>query len=574
MSSFIDVDNAIIHPSPQRVRNILTLDERVAAIKAYDSRPMYTKVARMFNCSWEQIKNIITNRDAIMEFYDATKSAKKPKLDPKEELEMDLRQRKFKFLGECVYESLQRIQYHANLPITEELIRLKALEFQDLLKLEDFQPNKHWVNLFKATYNFSLSNKQIAINRTPPPSLDLKDIMTYCTKLRVARTNNALMQISRTNNTLMQRYSSFDANTEEYETKRLRKLNLLQKVLSEYLLRAKYHHKSMKLNDEALRQVALDFNEVLKVQDFEPTLTWIHEFRNRHEQNENLVNVKKAPLFTLDLKDILSYCSRMDNKAKSTTITLAPKETALQMRVMPKYPNKPEPVLKFQPKSIIYLEESEEKDVKPDIDEMRNERAPLEQYPPLKIRKIESINNDPELQQNFQNNCMESSVATTIVPKVIIKPIIKESTKESVKAHIFIKKLIKEHPVLEEQEVPVRVKQEEEMEQVNIKEEKDKYEDNTFILPTNSINSPQSSSQHQPPSPVISQQNNHYHPEDSDVELPRHVTTFKDVLLLLKPLEEYAMLKENYRAIGLITQLEEVLKNDPENNHTEDEFIG
>ncbi|TMW44499.1 hypothetical protein DOY81_010421, partial [Sarcophaga bullata] len=134
-----DIDDNDVNPSPQRVRNILTLKERVAVIEAYDRRPMYTKVARMFNCSWEQIKNIVSNRDAIMEFYNATLNEKSEALESRDGLQVDLKQRKMKFLGECVYECIKRLQYHAKLPITEELIRIKALEFQDIfLKLGRF----------------------------------------------------------------------------------------------------------------------------------------------------------------------------------------------------------------------------------------------------------------------------------------------------------------------------------------------------------------------------------------------------------------------------------------------------
>ncbi|XP_061386060.1 uncharacterized protein LOC133320985, partial [Musca vetustissima] len=396
MDGYVDVDNTVIQPSPQRIRNILTLDERVAAIKAYNQRPMYTKVARMFNCSWEQIKNIVSNRDAIMEFYEATTNPK--------EIPMDVKQRKAKFLNECVYESIQRIQYHMKLPISEELIRLKALEFQDFIKLEDFQPNKKWFLAFKSAYNISLANKHIQLNRIPPASMDLRDVMAYCTKNMQSTTTNVVHLKD-----LKQKYSSLDAKTAEYESRRVRKLHFLQKALNEYLHRAKFHYKSMKLDDKALQMVAQEFNDILKVQDFHPTLSWIRDFRQRHDSSQDTSPVNgKRPLLSLDLKDILSYCSRMDNKTKACTITLTPKEPpnahTLQMRLLPKFPS--DSKIKLQQSSIIYLdeEEEEEKDVKPDINEIKLEQQVREPdpSPPLKIRKIESINNDPVLQHELQ----------------------------------------------------------------------------------------------------------------------------------------------------------------------------
>ena len=535
-----DIDDNDVNPSPQRVRNILTLKERVAVIEAYDRRPMYTKVARMFNCSWEQIKNIVSNRAAIMEFYNATLNEKSEALESRDGAQVDLKQRKMKFLGECVYECIKRLQYHAKLPITEELIRIKALEFQDILKLDDFTPNKKWLNLFKANYNISLSNKQISIHSTPPSSLDLKDIMTYCTKQKATKVNN----------TLQSRYNKFDTKSVEYESKRLRKLNFLQEALSEYMLRVRVHHKSIKLTSMMMRKIAIEFNEILKVQDFEPTLEWVDAFMKHFDGQLNPTNMKKPPL-SLDLKDILSYCSRMHNKAKATTITLAPKETALQMRVLPKFPGKsiPDSGLKFQQNSIIYLDEETEKDVKPDIEEIQVEQTQLEPPPPLKIRKIESINNDPELQRNFSSP-VQAEVSITKIPK---RP-------QTIMQQTYV---ISPMPTVDK---TVDITPAVASSNIQIKEEV--MEDTNFILPT-------SSPSHSPPTAItIKKENITIDDNENEVELPRHVTSFKDVLLLLKPLEEYAMLKENYRAIGLITQLEEVFKNQTDENTTEEEFIG
>lgn len=574
----------------------------MAAIRAYQHRPMYTKVARMFNCSWEQIKNIITNSDAIMEFYEATKNQNEQNVQ--DEQQMDQRQRKIKFLGECVYEAIKRMHYHLNLPVTEELIRVKAMEFQDFIKLDDFVPNKKWLNVFKSTYNISLANKHLSLTRAPPPSTDLRDIMTYCTKNRLQNSTNSVHMKD-----LKQKYNSLDAQNAEYESRRVRKLNFLQRALKEYLQRAQFHHKTMKLDDVALQIVAHEFNDILKVQDFHPTLAWIRHFRQRHNAavQDNSGNAKR-PLLSLDLKDILSYCSRMDNKTKACTITLKPKvppppsahmmppkfsprlpdsklkfqqnpiiylddeeeekdikpdineikvenhnetptttTTTHRIHMPPKFPSThSNSKIKFQQSSIIYLDnDEEEKDVKPDVNEIILERSDVSEHmPPLKIRKIESINNDPVLQKELRQQHQKENHETQRIEE--------EATQKTCSENCTIKQEAEEdHANIVANNIPtlVRLVPREQTSKTTTTVQNTSPKENsanakTFVIPQPSFNSSNS---------------------DEDSELPRQISNFKDALRLLKPLEEYAMLRENYRAIGLITQLEEVLKNSQEN---------
>jgi len=44
------------------------------------------------------------------------------------------------------------------------------------------------------------------------------------------------------------------------------------------------------------------------------------------------------------------------------------------------------------------------------------------------------------------------------------------------------------------------------------------------------------------------------------------VESYKDALRLLKPLEEFALMEENYRAIGLLTQLEKIFETGAKKN--------
>ncbi|XP_073843017.1 uncharacterized protein isoform X2 [Musca autumnalis] len=477
----------------------------------------------MFDCSWQQIKNIIANRDAIMKFYEAKTNAK--------ETSMGIEQRKIRFLNECVYESIQRINYHKKIPITEDLIRRKALEFHDYIQLEDFQPNKKWLIAFKSSYDISLSNKNLVLNRVPPVSINLKDVMAYCKKsFENPNANDAHMEV------LRQKYSSSDEEIVEFEIRRARKLHFLRRVLKEYLHRAKFHYKSMTLDDDALQKVALEFADILKQHDFYPTLSWIKEFRQRHSVQYNSMVNSKQPLLSLDLKDIISYCSRMDN-SKARTVTLKPKkyphDDAEQLQhQLPKFPHVPaDSRIKLKQSHIIYLDEEEEENV------VQKKKAPESSFP-LKIRKIESINNDSllqhELNQETSAETLEMESKAIINNEEITIIVELEETEEAPhKSVITSTGSLLTQPTTSEIQLTIP---------------------STKVSPTNTD--------------TITLKSPHH---DEDSALPRQINNFKDVLRLLKPLEEYAMLRENYRAIGLITQLEEVLRNS-EDSHPEEDF--
>jgi len=53
----------------------------------------------------------------------------------------------------------------------------------------------------------------------------------------------------------------------------------------------------------------------------------------------------------------------------------------------------------------------------------------------------------------------------------------------------------------------------------------------------------------------------HYSETSDEAHLPRCVESYKDALRLLKPLEEFVLMEENYRAIGLLTQLEKIFES-------------
>ncbi|XP_018786182.1 PREDICTED: uncharacterized protein LOC108967316 [Bactrocera latifrons] len=593
VKDYIDIDQTILEPSPQRIRNILTLEERVAAIEAYDCRPMYTKVAKMFNCSWEQIKNIIANRDAIMEFYMATRSAE----TQNDSNRLELRSRKIRFLGECLYEYIQRAQFHTKAHITEELLRMKAIEFRDIIQIDDFMPNKAWINHFKATYNFSLSNRQITITRTPPTSLDLKDIMTYCTKNKAKADASSPSAIEDRESDLYRTATRIaisgenEAALQEMKQRRLRKINFLKKTLFEYWQRARHHHK-MRMNENSLRKVAFELKEMLKIDNFYPDKEWLTQYitviyPTMLKQAQDM----RPPPLSLDLKDILSYCSRQENKKQApSTITLAPKEIAQQPTATTTTPlvqihtfnlrrnneackstgaqiatsaksatTTTTLATKIKVEVIDLDADEEEQDVKPNISELvppppSPTTATATAVETNKRRRIPTPPATPLTRQTVQQ---QQAAPTTTSHAAQLPALRVVSLSELVPP---LSPLLKtaSPPTSQTNNTPTP-----EITQTISLSRKRRSSEASFshqplkIQKIESIGVP------------VTERNVHSpghwseHSDHDEEELPKHVTNYTDALKLLKPLEEFAMLEENYRVIGLISQLEEIFKHPP-----------
>ncbi|KAH8302964.1 hypothetical protein KR044_012471, partial [Drosophila immigrans] len=501
--------------SSQRIRNVLTLEERVEAIRQYDIVPMYSKIAKNFNCSWEQIKSIVSNREPILEFYEATRHNNK---QPNSKFE-ELRRRKLNFLGHCLYEYIQRAQYYLHSDINEELIRTKALEFQSLMGIDNFTPNKSWINHFKAAYNITLSNRQIMMTRKPPRSLDLRDIMSYCgrntttseassqpvatepTATPVATPSAAatavlvkpadaaratllsprkpvdIRSLYRTK-TLVAASSQNQATLDEVQLRRKRKITFLEKALYEYISRSQFHHKHKgRLDVDHLREVAINLRDILKIENFFPDRTWFNHFKSHYNfsfsQGVPLTG-RRVPL-SLDLRDIVSYCGRHEQREQPLgSITLTPKETEPAARFvhLPLVEAKPDP-------SVVTVLDDDDDCIA--IEE------------PTELIEIKDEEEDE---------------VTPVQPSEVEKH--RERKRETT---------TKDLPVL-----PLKIKK---IESLNAKALRE-------------------------PSPADF---------SDDAELPRCVQSYADALRLLRPIEEFALFEENYRAIGLLTQLEKIFES-------------
>ncbi|XP_043950781.1 uncharacterized protein LOC122817735 [Drosophila biarmipes] len=478
----------------QRIRNVLTLEERVAAIRQYDIVPMYSKIARNFNCSWEQIKSIMSNREAILEFHEATNRLSQPASK-----DAELRRRKLNFLGHCLYEYIQRAQFYLHSDINEEMIRNRAIEFRDLMRLDGFVPNKPWINHFKAAYNITLSNRQITITRRPPRSMDLRDIMSYCgrhtsmacslaprspepsatTSLDVQRLADRPLYRTKT---LVTTSTQNQATSDEVQLRRKRKIAFLEKCMYEYIQRSQLHNKG-RLDIDNLRSVAISLRDILKIESFFPDKVWFKHFKSRYNFTFSVgvpVTNRRVPL-SLDLRDIVSYCSRNEHK-----ITLAHKKTQEQLRAG--FVHLP----RVEPKN----EESEPED---------DDDCVAIEVPPELIE----INDDEDNEDNDRN---VDSPGRATKRKL-------EQDEEPAPCELKIQKIQSlSEPFSGETELP------------------------------------------QPNSP------GHYSETSDEAHLPRCVESYKDALRLLKPLEEFALMEENYRAIGLLTQLEKIFETGAKKN--------
>uniref|UniRef100_A0A034WJV0 HTH CENPB-type domain-containing protein n=1 Tax=Bactrocera dorsalis TaxID=27457 RepID=A0A034WJV0_BACDO len=159
-------------------RKVLNLEERVLAIRLYQEKPVYQRVASIFKCSWEQVRNVIANRDDILRYYGECQTV------THKDTPQYARNKKINFLGNVTYEFVRRAHYHRSVTLNDETLRQRALKLRDILQIEQFHPNKAWLADFKKVYNVEWQNLDaLIICGVPPRSLDNKDLIEYCTRM-------------------------------------------------------------------------------------------------------------------------------------------------------------------------------------------------------------------------------------------------------------------------------------------------------------------------------------------------------------------------------------------------------
>ncbi|XP_075162281.1 earthbound 1 [Haematobia irritans] len=153
-------------------KNVLALNEKVAAIREYEKRPIYKRIGRMFQCSPDQIKRIVQQKEAILNAWEQrTRKCRDSKT-------LEMKVVRVSMLGKAVYEWIRRMMYYKDILITDGLIQKMALQFKSAMGLQNFFPHQEWCDKFRATYKiYTCDSKTLNISYTQGHSVQIKDVM-------------------------------------------------------------------------------------------------------------------------------------------------------------------------------------------------------------------------------------------------------------------------------------------------------------------------------------------------------------------------------------------------------------
>lgn len=153
-------------------KNVLALNEKVAALREYDRLPVYKHVGRLFNCSPDQIKRIVQQRAEILNAWDQrTRRSQDAKT-------METKTVRVSMLGKAVYDWIRRMMYYKDFSISDGLIQKMALQFKSSMNLAHFFPHQEWCDKFRRTYSIQHSDTRLLkIGYTQGYSVQIKDIV-------------------------------------------------------------------------------------------------------------------------------------------------------------------------------------------------------------------------------------------------------------------------------------------------------------------------------------------------------------------------------------------------------------
>lgn len=155
-----------------RRKNVLALNEKVAAIREYEKSPVYKRIGRMFHCSPDQIKRIVQQKDSILEAWEQrTRRCHDAKT-------LEMKVVRVSMLGKAVFDWLRRMIYYQDIQITDGLIQKTALQFKSAMGLQNFFPHQDWCDKFRQTYKIhTTDSKLLNIGYTQGYSVQIKDVM-------------------------------------------------------------------------------------------------------------------------------------------------------------------------------------------------------------------------------------------------------------------------------------------------------------------------------------------------------------------------------------------------------------
>ncbi|KAI9588640.1 uncharacterized protein LOC119631817 [Glossina fuscipes] len=152
-------------------KNVLALNEKVAAIREYEKRPIYKRIGRMFHCSPDQIKRIVQQKDAILSAWEQRTRKRDAKT-------LEMKVVRVSMLGKAVYEWIRRMMYYKDILITDGLIQKMALQFKSAMGLQNFFPHQDWCDKFRQIYQVTeTDSKLLNIGYTTGHSVQIKDVI-------------------------------------------------------------------------------------------------------------------------------------------------------------------------------------------------------------------------------------------------------------------------------------------------------------------------------------------------------------------------------------------------------------
>lgn len=162
-------------------KNVLALNEKVAALREYDRQPVYKHVGRLFNCSPDQIKRIVQQRHEILRAWEQrTRRSQDAKTQ-------ELKVVRVSMLGKAVYDWIRRMMYYKDFIISDGLIQKMALQFKSSMGLNNFFPHQEWCDKFRSTYNIQHNDTKLlkfGYNQSYSVQINdiAKDVMAQCTQ--------------------------------------------------------------------------------------------------------------------------------------------------------------------------------------------------------------------------------------------------------------------------------------------------------------------------------------------------------------------------------------------------------
>uniref|UniRef100_A0A1A9W066 HTH CENPB-type domain-containing protein n=1 Tax=Glossina brevipalpis TaxID=37001 RepID=A0A1A9W066_9MUSC len=152
-------------------KNVLALNEKVAAIREHEKRPIHRNIGRMFHCSPDQIKRIVQQKDAIL-------SACEQRTRKQDGKTLEMKVGRVSMLGKAVYEWIRRMMYYKDILITDGLIQKMALQFKSAMGLQHSFPCQDWCDKFCQIYHVTeTDSKLLNIGYTTAHSVQIKDVI-------------------------------------------------------------------------------------------------------------------------------------------------------------------------------------------------------------------------------------------------------------------------------------------------------------------------------------------------------------------------------------------------------------